>query len=63
MAIRNADMKQIATKLNEIADKARTDGQYEEIGSLYGFTLLVKTEMSEREGVDLKFNRFLAQGA
>ena len=59
---RNADMKQIGTKLNEIADKARTGGQYEEIGTLYGFTLLVKTEISEKEGVDLKVNRFLLQG-
>lgn len=40
-------------KLNEIADKARTGGQYEEIGTIYGFTLLVKTEISEKEGVDL----------
>lgn len=58
----NANMKQIGTKLNQIADKARTGGQYEEIGSLYGFALLVKTEMSEKEGVDIKVNRFLIQG-
>ncbi|QIY85101.1 N-6 DNA methylase [Chryseobacterium sp. NEB161] len=58
----NADMKQIGAKLNQLADKARTGGQYEEIGSLYGFTLLVKTEMSEKEGVDIRVNRFLIQG-
>ena len=58
----NADIKQIGTKLTEIADKARTGGQYEEIGSLYGFALLVKTEISEKEGVDLKVNRFLVEG-
>ncbi|PVX47533.1 helicase-like protein [Flavobacterium sp. 103] len=58
----NADVKQIGTKLNQIADKARTGGQYDEIGSLYGFTLLVKTEISEKEGVDIKVNRFLVQG-
>ncbi|PZR15095.1 MAG: DNA methylase, partial [Flavobacterium psychrophilum] len=58
----NADVKQIGAKLNQIADKARTGGQYEEIGSLYGFTLLVKTEMSEKEGVDIRVNRFLVQG-
>jgi N12 class adenine-specific DNA methylase len=58
----NADIKQIGAKLNELADKARTGGQYEEIGSLYGFTLLVKTEISEKEGVDLKVNRFFVQG-
>jgi len=58
----NADVKQIGTKLNQIADKARTGGQYEEIGSLYGFALLVKTEISEKEGADIKVNRFLVQG-
>ena len=58
----NADIKQIGTKLNQLADKARTGGQYEEIGTLYGFILLVKTEMSEKEGVDIRVNRFLVQG-
>jgi len=58
----NEDIKKIGVKLNQLADKARTGGQYEEIGSLYGFTLLVKTEMSEKEGVDIRVNRFLVQG-
>jgi N12 class adenine-specific DNA methylase len=58
----NADIKQIGAKLNLLADKVRTGGQYEEIGSLYGFTLLVKTEVSEKEGVDIRVNRFLVQG-
>lgn len=58
----NADMKQIGAKLNQIADKSRTGGDYEEIGSLYGFQLLVKTEMSQKDGVDIRVNRFLMQG-
>ncbi|MCX2679633.1 N-6 DNA methylase [Galbibacter sp. EGI 63066] len=58
----NADVKQIGAKLNQVADKARTGGQYEEIGSLYGFSLLVKTEMSKKEGMDIKVNRFMVQG-
>ncbi|ANI89749.1 DNA methylase [Arachidicoccus ginsenosidimutans] len=58
----NADIKKIGAKLNQLADKARTGGDYEEIGSLYGFQLLVKTEMSEKEGVDIRVNRFLVQG-
>ncbi|OOB84222.1 DNA methylase [Flavobacterium columnare] len=58
----NADIKQIGAKLNQLADKARTGGDYEEIGSLYGFQLLVKTEMSQKEGVDIRINRFLMQG-
>ena len=58
----NADIKQIGAKLNQLADKARTGGDYEEIGSLYGFQLLVKTEMSQKDGVDIRVNRFLMQG-
>ena len=58
----NADIKQIGVKLNQLADKARTGGDYEEIGSLYGFQLLVKTEMSQKDGVDIRINRFLIQG-
>ena len=45
-----------------LADKAQTGGDYQEIGSLYGFQLLVKTEMSEKDGVDIRVNRFLIQG-
>jgi N12 class adenine-specific DNA methylase len=58
----NADIKQIGAKLNQLADKSRTGGDYEEIGSLYGFQLLVKTEMSQKDGVDIRVNRFLIQG-
>jgi N12 class adenine-specific DNA methylase len=58
----NTEIKEIGTKLNQLAEKARTGGQYEEIGSLYGFTLLVKTELSEKEGADIKINRFLVEG-
>lgn len=58
----NADVKQIGAKLNQLADKARTGGDYEEIGNLYGFQLLVKTEMMEKDGLDIRVNRFLIQG-
>ncbi|MCS4239828.1 N12 class adenine-specific DNA methylase [Myroides gitamensis] len=58
----NADVKQIGAKLNQLADKTQTGGDYEEIGNLYGFQLLVKTEMMEKEGLDLSINRFLIQG-
>lgn len=57
-----ADVKQIGAKLNQLAERARTGGQYEEIGSLYGFTLLVKTEASQKEGINIKDNRFFIQG-
>ncbi|MDV3664402.1 N-6 DNA methylase [Chryseobacterium sp.] len=58
----NVDVKQIGAKLNQLSEKARTAGQYEEIGTLYGFTLLVKTEVSQKDGVDIKDNRFFVQG-
>ena len=58
----NTDNKKIGIKLNELAAKSRTGGQYEEIGSLYGFTLFVKTEISKKEGIDIRENRFFIQG-
>lgn len=58
----NANVKQIRAKINQIADTVCNGGDYQEIGSLYGFQLLVKTEVSEKEGVDVRVNRFLVQG-
>jgi hypothetical protein len=58
----DADTKQIGQKLNLVADKARTEGQYEQIGTLYGFILLVKTEVSQKEGITIRDNRFFIQG-
>jgi N12 class adenine-specific DNA methylase len=57
-----SDVKQIGAKLNDLAEKARTEGEYREIGTLYGFSLLVKTEVSEKEGVNVKLNRFFVMG-
>jgi len=42
---KNATSKEIGVKLNQISSKTRTGGDYLEIGSLYGFQLLVKTEV------------------
>lgn len=58
----DANVKQIGSKLNEISEIARTGGDYEEIGTLYGFQLLAKTEVSQKKGVDIKRNRFFVQG-
>ncbi|MFH6936047.1 Eco57I restriction-modification methylase domain-containing protein [Flavobacterium sp. FlaQc-30] len=58
----DADVKQMGKKLNDLSEKAHTGGQFEVIGTLYGFSILLKTESSEKEGVDLKINRFLIQG-
>lgn len=56
------DSISIGKKLNEIADKARTHGLSEPIGSLYGFTLLVKSETTVKDGFDLVQNRFFIKG-
>lgn len=58
----NATVKQIGEKLNRLSENARTHGFYEEIGSLYGFKLLVKTETSMKDGFDFKENRFFVEG-
>lgn len=58
----NADVKQIGAKLHQLSEKARTAGQYEEIGTLYGFTLLVKTELTEDTTTPERDNRFFIQG-
>ncbi|WP_037315928.1 N-6 DNA methylase [Salegentibacter sp. Hel_I_6] len=58
----NAGAKQSGAKLNQLAEKSRTGGHYQEIGSLYGFQLLVKTEVSEKKGVNIRLNRFFVKG-
>ena len=57
------DAKSIGTRLQEIAKNAETGGEYLPIGELYGFPILVKTEKSIREGIEVKQNRFFIEGA
>lgn len=57
------DAKSIGTRLQEIAKNATTGGEYTPIGELYGFPILIKTESSIREGVEVKQNRFFIEGA
>jgi len=54
--------KIIGIKLNEINESARTNEEYQKIGNLYGFNLLVKTEASMKDGFDFKENRFFTEG-
>jgi len=60
--LQSTDLKMIGTKLNEISDNAGTNGEYFKIGTLYEFNLLVKTETSKCEGLDLRENRFFIEG-
>lgn len=57
------DHKTLGTRLQEIAKNATTGGEYLRIGELYGFPVLVMTESSLKEGVEVKLNRFFVEGA
>jgi hypothetical protein len=60
--VEGSDPKTIGVKLNEIADKTNTNGEYFKIGSLYGFTLQVRTENTQKEGLFMRENRFFVEG-
>jgi hypothetical protein len=58
----NNTPKAIGEKLNQLAENARTNGEYFPIGELYGFKLLIKTEESQKDGCLFKDNRFFIEG-
>ncbi|WP_227550373.1 N-6 DNA methylase [Sphingobacterium paramultivorum] len=60
----DSDVKEIGAKLSKLSTVSRTGGDYEEIGSLYGFRLLVKTEMTQKDSSSLveRDNRFFICG-
>jgi N12 class adenine-specific DNA methylase len=60
--VTGSDFKLIGKKLNEIAGTAKTHGTHETIGSLYGFTLYVKSETTNKDGLDFIQNRFSVRG-
>ena len=52
-------MKDIGTELFRIDSETQTDGNYQTIGSIYGFQLLVKTvKVGAKEGQPIYENRF-----
>ena len=57
-----ADVKVLAARLQEIAEKARTEGEYNKIGEIYGFPVMVKTESTAKDLFDCSVNRFFVQG-
>ncbi len=57
-----ADVKVVAARLQEIAEKARTEGEYNKIGEIYGFSVMVKTESTAKDLFDCSVNRFFVQG-
>ena len=60
--LETSDPKLIGKQLNRIAETARTLDRLEPIGSLYGFELLVQSETTEKDGLDLVQNRFYVRG-
>ncbi len=45
------DIKDLASRLHDIREFVRTNGEYRKVGELFGFNLLVKTEVAQ--GADL----------
>ena len=60
--LNSTDPKVIGEKLNQLANNARTNGEYFKIGELYSFKILVKTEESQKDGSMFKDNRFFIEG-
>ena len=58
----STDIKVIATRLQEIDEKARTKGEYNKIGEIYGFSIMVKTESTSKDLFDCSVNRFFVKG-
>ena len=58
----SSDMKAVAARLQEIAEKARTEGEHHKIGTIYGFDILVKTESSMKDLFQGSVNRFFVKG-
>ncbi len=60
--VTGSDFRVIGEKLNGIAGTVRTHGAHEQIGNLYGFTLYVKSETTNKDGLDFIQNRFSVRG-
>ena len=57
-----SDPRLIAAKLADLNIKARTKGEDFDIGLLYGFKIVVKTESSDKDLFELSQNRFFIKG-
>ena len=58
----STDVKVITARLQEIDEKARTKGEYNKIGEIYGFSIMVKTESTSKDLFDCSVNRFFVKG-
>lgn len=60
--VASTDVKVVAKRLQEIADKARTKGEYQPVGEIYGFQVVVKSEASQKDMFAFTDNRFMVKG-
>lgn len=58
----STDVKAVAKRLQEIADKARTNGNYQPVGEVYSFQIVVKSEASQKDMFSFIDNRFMVKG-
>lgn len=58
----SSDIKAVAKRLQDIADKARTNGNHQPIGEIYGFQVVVKSEASQKDMFSFIDNRFMVKG-
>lgn len=61
--VENPSLKTSAAKLYDLERNARTKMDYDKIGTLGEFNILIRTEMNLKNGVDICVNRFFIQGA
>ncbi|WP_369793994.1 hypothetical protein [Porphyromonas sp. COT-108 OH1349] len=57
----SADIKVMAARLQEIEEKARTNGEHHKIGETYGFSITVKTESSMKDLFQMSSNQFFVK--
>ena len=60
--IESQDIKILVARFLEISNKARTNGEYQQIGKTYGFKVVVKSEASQKDMFDFADNRFMVKG-
>lgn len=60
--LQTADLMMIGKQLNHIKETAKTGSEYETIGNLYGFDIVVKSEETKKEGTEIVQNRFYVRG-
>lgn len=61
-SIESTDITDLGEKLKELNAKVRTDDDYMKIGTLFDFRILVRSEKTQKDGLDLIINKFMVEG-